>query len=136
MGVGEGNLRTICSAPRSCQSLHLALAAKSPHTGPKAGPPSIGGLMRSYIALLVSLAVACSPERRENQPDAGADSCTGNQTRCLGQTYQTCMGGTFQSTDTCQVSCSPTLGCIECDPSAGNTCNGNDVVTCNPDGSY
>jgi len=92
--------------------------------------------MRSHIALLVSLAVACSPERREDLTDAGGDSCTGNQTRCLGLTYQTCMGGTFQSTDTCAVSCSPTLGCVECDPAAGNTCNGNDVVTCNPDGTY
>jgi hypothetical protein len=26
--------------------------------------------------------------------------------------------------------------CRQCDPNAGNTCNGNDVVTCNPDGTF
>lgn len=37
----------------------------------------------------------------------------------------------------CAGACSPTLGCVECDPDATPmTCNGNAVVTCSPDGTF
>ena len=37
----------------------------------------------------------------------------------------------------CARACSPTLGCVDCDPaSTPMTCSGNDVVTCNADGTF
>jgi hypothetical protein len=87
------------------------------------------------VSILASLA-ACSPDVRQNAGDGGTDTCTGTETRCSGLTYQTCQNGTFQSTTTCTTACAPTLGCVQCDPGAGNACNANDVVTCNSDGTY
>jgi len=70
-------------------------------------------------------------------PDAATgDPCTGSETRCAGTAYQTCVDGTFQTQQACTDLCSDTLGCIQCDPSGGNACNGNSVVTCNPDGTF
>jgi hypothetical protein len=37
---------------------------------------------------------------------------------------------------TCSGVCVTGLGCVACDPAAGNTCNGNTVVTCNTDGTF
>ena len=69
--------------------------------------------------------------------DASGDPCTGTATRCDGVNYQTCVDNTFQTQSECSGLCSDTLGCIECDPAATPmTCNGNDVVTCNPDGTF
>jgi len=93
--------------------------------------------------LLVVLLVACSPKR----PDAGGgdddtvdasagDPCTGSEVRCNGSEYQVCRDGTFATEESCPNLCTTDLGCIDCDPSAGNTCNGMDVVSCNPDGTY
>src|SRR5262245_46348237 len=38
---------------------------------------------------------------------------------------------------TCPNICSPTLGCVQCDPAAATAaCNGNSVVSCNADGTF
>jgi hypothetical protein len=88
------------------------------------------------LALLVA---ACGPATKNNPNgvDGGADTCTGTGTRCLGNMYQQCTGGQWQTSQSCAVSCSATLGCVECDPTqGGNACNGNDVVTCTADGHF
>jgi hypothetical protein len=90
--------------------------------------------MRRLVVCVVL--VGCGSHLHHGSTDASGDPCTGNATRCNGLTYQTCVGGTFQDSQTCTTACSPTLGCAQCDPAAGNTCNGSDVVTCNADGTY
>ena len=87
-------------------------------------------------AVLCVLLVACGSHLEKATVDGG-DSCSGSETRCNGNTYQTCVDNTFTDTDTCSSGmCSPTLGCTQCDPTMGNTCNGSAVVQCNPDGSF
>jgi len=73
--------------------------------------------------------------------DDGGDSlpstCTAGETRCVGPTYQVCSNGIFTESETCldaQV-CAVGLGCVDCDPSQGNTCVGDSVYSCNPDGT-
>ena len=93
--------------------------------------------MRRIAILVCGLMVACGPHPGNGDGvDAGGDSCTGTETRCLGETYQVCRGGTFETDAVCPFACVADTGCIECDPAAGNTCNGNAVVACNADGSF
>ena len=89
------------------------------------------------IVWLVALA-ACSPTVRGggNNTDGGGDTCTGTATRCLGTAYQTCQSGIFVTQESCPLGCAASLGCVQCDPTMGNACNGNNVVTCNADGSF
>ncbi len=90
------------------------------------------------IAIIV-LAAACGPNTSGNGVDAkpGGEACTGSGDRCLGNMFQHCTNGNWETAESCAVSCSPTLGCVECDPGAGaNTCNGNAVVTCTADGHF
>jgi hypothetical protein len=94
--------------------------------------------MRRSVVLAFLLA-ACGPgtPTQHNGPDAGPnDSCSGSDTRCLGQDFQTCSGSHYQTTMTCPNACDDTRGCIDCDPNGGNTCNGATVVTCNADGTF
>ena len=97
------------------------------------------------LAILVALgAVGCAPNHSANdQPDAPTidaiqgDPCTGDVTRCDGGAFQKCTNGFFETSEQCANTCSATLGCVACDPAAGsNACNGNDVATCNADGSF
>jgi hypothetical protein len=94
------------------------------------------------VVVLVLALGACGSHVHNNGDDvdgpdaATGDPCTGSETRCAGSTYQTCVDGTFQTQESCTDLCSETLGCIQCDPSGGNACNGSSVVTCNPDGTF
>ncbi|HUU00347.1 MAG TPA: hypothetical protein VM425_02800 [Myxococcota bacterium] len=72
--------------------------------------------------------------------DCGADgkcSCTEGHKRCQGASYQECQAGTFNELQHCgdQQACLVDLGCVDCDPAAGNVCSGGDVHACNPDGT-
>jgi hypothetical protein len=96
------------------------------------------------VQILIPLALAlaaCSPDRRGNDDDIGDDApndpCTGDETRCFEQAYQTCQDGVFVTEEICTGACSVSLeGCAECDPAGGNACDGNTVVTCTSDGTY
>lgn len=96
-------------------------------------------ISRCLPAALALAFAACGPS---TSSPGGADanpsaSCTGAETRCFGAQFQTCVGGSFQTTESCAGTCDPTAGCSDCDPAAGNTCNANNqVVTCNADGSF
>ncbi len=96
--------------------------------------------MRRTVAVLFALSswAACGPGApSHNGSDAGPnDTCSGSETRCLGQDFQTCNGSHYQTTQTCTSFCDNSKGCLDCDPNGGNTCNGAAVVTCNSDGSF
>lgn len=68
--------------------------------------------------------------------DAG-DSCSSGETRCSDDAFQECKSGTFKDTNICAGStvCSPSLGCAACSPEVGSTCVGDNVHTCNADGT-
>lgn len=87
-------------------------------------------LLASLFALPLA---ACGPSGSGGDDDGGA--CTAGQTQCVGTQFQTCVGGSFATTENCTALCDPTSGCRACQPGI-NACNGNDVVTCNPDGSF
>jgi len=78
---------------------------------------------------------ACGASTNTTGVDGG-DSCTGTESRCQGQTFQSCVNGVFADQETCSFACVDDTGCTDCDPAAGNACNGNDIVACNPDGSF
>ena len=95
----------------------------------------------SPFALFLSLAlVACGPANSgdDDDDDAGTgETCTGSGTRCVGTQYQTCERGEWTVTQSCTNSCSVALGgCVDCDPAAGNACNGNTVTSCTADGQF
>ncbi len=65
------------------------------------------------------------------------DSCTGSESRCQGDDFQTCNGDNFEVQETCAGStvCDPTIGCAACSPAGGTFCNGDTVVSCGGDGT-
>lgn len=98
-------------------------------------------MRRSVVVPFVLIVLAaCGPGTPTNHggPDAGTGgSCSTNgATTCVGADFETCTGGTWQVTQTCTGACDLTKGCVDCDPNAGNSCNGNAVVMCNADGSF
>jgi hypothetical protein len=91
----------------------------------------------TWIGVLVAAVVgaaACGPD--VNSGDDTGDDCTGDVTRCTGNLFEVCVDGSFELGEACAGSCNPELGCVQCDPDRGNTCSDNQVVTCNPDGSF
>ena len=93
-------------------------------------------MRKLVVASLIILAVACSPKRDNMAPDAASCS-SGDPPRCEGTAYQVCQGGEYVTEEVCPVACSETLGgCAECDPAEGPACDGNQVVSCNPDGTH
>jgi len=57
-------------------------------------------------------------------------------TLCAGVQFRTCIGGAWQTTDTCVEPtplCEPDRGCLACEADA-LLCDGNDVVSCDDDG--
>lgn len=89
--------------------------------------------MRSSVLVLMVVA-ACGPGGREDPGPGGP--CDGETERCINNAYQTCEDGEFVTQEVCSAACSVALdGCAACDPAQPTTCNGNSIVTCNPDGS-
>lgn len=89
------------------------------------------------LLLSVLVLVGCSAHHGNSPgPDASGDACSGSGQRCTGAVLEQCVDGTWTAQETCSLGCNETLGCVACDPTAGgNTCSGNDVVTCNADGT-
>ncbi len=97
--------------------------------------PSSARLLFLCAAVLLA---ACGPGVNDAGDDGGDDAmeCSGDAARCLGNLYQVCEGGTFVTGEACQQGCNEALGgCVACDPVAGNGCDGNNVVSCNADGT-
>jgi hypothetical protein len=82
---------------------------------------------------------ACGPSAQLG-PDGAVttDMCTGDETRCVGSTYQACIGGFFTEQESCSgsLTCAPDLGCVECRPSNPKACDGDTVRACNADGTF
>jgi hypothetical protein len=87
--------------------------------------------------LAFGLIVACGPSSPKGHDDSGTGSsgvCTDGQFACNGNELQKCSGGQFLPSETCEMACSPDLGCVTCVPGTG-TCNGDMSTACLPDGS-
>jgi len=94
-------------------------------------------LLRGCSALLLMLG-ACGPSVSSDDVDASGagDPCSAGESRCVISSFQECVNGAFAETQDCSgQSCDPTLGCVACRPSQGTTCVGDEVHTCNGDGS-
>ena len=103
----------------------------------------------SGIALAGLLAIAgggCSPNDGDDNtvhdgydysPDGNTDSttCTGSGSRCVGTSFQACSGGAWVEVQNCPIACSPSLGCVECNPEATTRiCVGDEVHECTSTG--
>jgi hypothetical protein len=86
----------------------------------------------SVFTPLFALVIACGGS------SGGTDvPCSGDETRCDGDQFQTCNGETFEVAETCAGAtvCDPTVGCASCTPAGGTTCDGDDVRVCGGDGN-
>ena len=87
---------------------------------------------RLFAVLFLTAAAACG-----GSSGATDDPCSGSETRCDGDKFQTCNGSTFETAETCGGStvCDPTIGCASCTPAGGVACDGDDVRVCDGDGN-
>jgi hypothetical protein len=83
--------------------------------------------------LAIALLAACAPSQTNGDDSS---ECSGSESRCAGSTYEVCDGGKFVTQETCTNACVADVGCRQCDPGAGNACNGNTVVSCGSDGMF
>lgn len=103
--------------------------------------------LRSLLMMATLLLAACSPGRTGgadddpgglSTPDGGAMSqvCPAQRTRCNGTRFQTCSGGVFRDTASCLMTqtCDDKLGCVDCQPSRGPFCQGDEIHQCGTDG--
>jgi hypothetical protein len=87
---------------------------------------------------------ACADLSEHPTGDGGLDDlerpapCTATQTRCEGDSYQICSGGTFVEALRCDASrvCVEKLGCVDCNPVRDRACKGNTVHRCTEDGRF
>ena len=99
-------------------------------------------MRRKIIPFVLSLGLvaSCGPspsavDAGGDPSDASTDPCTGSETRCQGNTFQMCVDGVFENQDHCAALCHAALGCIQCNPDFGNTCVGDEIHSCESDGS-
>ena len=90
--------------------------------------------MRRVLVFWVYCLGACGPGSRAGVD--GGDPCVGDETRCVDLTYQVCTGGSFTDEEFCAGACIVGHGCAKCQPEKGNACSNNNVVVCNPDGTF
>lgn len=91
------------------------------------------------ISFCLAALIACGPAANpptspDARTDAPAEACSPGATRCVGNSHQSCVDGTFEA-EACAALCDPELGCVSCHPGGGNVCSGGNVVACNGDGS-
>lgn len=94
--------------------------------------------IRLAIALVCAALCACGPAGRPvtgGDDDVGDPCSPSDGPRCKGPIWQVCENGHYADETTCPLFCSDTIGCIACDPAAGQVCDGGDVHVCNPDGT-
>lgn len=99
------------------------------------------------LPLAVFVAASCSASSGNNSPGSGGagggtggTAGTGGSTIdgglcgfCVGKQYTPCIDGKQGTPVDCPEECSNTLGCVKCLPNQ-NTCVGNEVKKCAPDG--
>lgn len=91
-----------------------------------------------FAFVLVLVLAACGPGTMAAD-DGGDDQqeCSGDAERCVGNLHQVCNdSGMYETAEACEGACNLDFGgCVACDPVVGRGCDGNMVVTCNPDGT-
>src|SRR5688572_15985890 len=96
---------------------------------------------RTILSLLLVLsAAACGPSAEGNLPDGGATGSpcgVEGEHRCDGFSFQECRDGQWWEVEQCAspLVCTRSAGCAECDPDFPTVCRGDNVHTCNPDGT-
>lgn len=71
--------------------------------------------------------------------DGGIGNCVTGQKRCNGNTYESCVNQSWTTVTQCtapQVCVDSLQGCADCNPLHPNACEGNDVHSCNSDGTF
>lgn len=88
---------------------------------------------RLVVTVLACVFVACGPDRQKDDNDAAPDALsecdTENAHRCQGATYQTCLGGQWQTAVDCPTACVDSLGCVQCAPNQ-TFCQDGNVWVC------
>jgi hypothetical protein len=96
-------------------------------------------MLRAPVAFLALTFLACGPSTGDGGGGADArvtsDPCNPGDTRCSANGYQTCQNGVYVEEELCSAVCDPELGCVECDPDWGRVCSGDNVHSCNADGT-
>ena len=65
----------------------------------------------------------------------GDGDCAEGETRCTGNTFESCQDGAFATEDLCTGLCDPGLGCVDCRPGVNFCDTANNVVGCSDSGS-
>jgi hypothetical protein len=89
---------------------------------------------RSHLLSLASLALLLAPACADSGDAAGGE-CQEGATQCAGNTFQTCEGGQFVTTNQCTGLCDGDLGCIECTPNVPYCSSDNEVLGCDETGT-
>jgi len=91
-------------------------------------------MLEARASWLCLILLACGPGGRPD-PAPGNTGCDAEGAhQCLGAIYQECVDGAWTDVSACASSCDDILGCVDCHPGL-NQCSGNDVVSCNSDGT-
>jgi len=96
--------------------------------------------LRTLVAALATLIAACGPSASQGADGmVTTDPCNNpGEARCVGASHQVCENGVYVEDQACsgdQGECDPTLGCVACRPNNPRTCVGDEVHTCNDDGT-
>jgi hypothetical protein len=93
------------------------------------------GFMR-VTCVLALFVVACGPSKKGGDDDDvdALSECTNDNHRCVGATYQTCVGGKWETAVDCPTACVDTLGCVDCLPGT-QFCKDGNIHICGPDGN-
>jgi hypothetical protein len=91
-------------------------------------------MLRNLTLACVVLLAACS-NTKFTPGDGGTtpETCTSvseGKTSCSGTTWRKCQDGSYVTIGQCTAMCLDQLGCVDCDPTLGKTCVGNDVHEC------
>jgi hypothetical protein len=91
--------------------------------------------MRAVLVASLCLAlIGCASSGSGGGGDSGSDeACEGSDTRCTGNTFQSCQGGNWTNESQCAVLCDADLGCVQCSP-GGAFCMEDDAYRCAADG--
>lgn len=88
-----------------------------------------------FVGVFLFLGTACASSGGGSNPDGGGGSgtCNAGETRCDGNTFQTCSGSGWETSNLCPVVCDDTLGCVDCNPGRA-FCMGEDSYECTDQG--
>ena len=98
------------------------------------------GLFALVVPSSLFLVTACGPSATMPEPgdelDLPGDSaeCVAGESRCTSGYFQECSDGVFEDAEFCAKSCDASLGCVECKPSRGDFCVGDEVRSCTSGG--